>query len=105
MINAAEANKLTYQTMQTNIAEEMAKIEVKIKGAIKGGKFSIVEDGTLSQEVKNELKRLGYKAENDCQRNESYYTISWDPTVIYRDGKFVECKNFSYGDRNNEFKL
>lgn len=91
MISATEASSLTYQNIQTNIAGEMAKIEVKIKDAIKGGKFSITEDGTLSSDIINELRRLGYKAENNSQYNESYYVISWQkPTIVYRNGNVAQ---------------
>lgn len=90
MINAAEASKLTYQAIQTNIAEEMMIIEDKIKKAINNGAFSITNEGTLSSDVINELRRLGYKAENQSQYNESYYMISWrEPTIVYRDGNVV----------------
>jgi hypothetical protein len=57
--------------------EELNIISEKINEAISKGKFSISEDGSLSQNCRQKLEELGYKIETGSQYNEPWYSISW----------------------------
>ena len=68
---------MTEQSIDNLTSQKMAEINSKIRTAIENGEFSISEDGTLSFAIIEKLRKMGYKAENGSQYNESYWSISW----------------------------
>lgn len=77
LLSAAEAKVMTEQSIDNLTSQKMAGINSKIRTAIENGEFSISEDGTLSFAIIEKLRKMGYKAENGSQYNESYWSISW----------------------------
>lgn len=77
LLSAAEAKAMTEQSIDNLTSQKMAEINSKIRTAIENGEFSISEDGTLSFAIIERLRKMGYKAENGSQYNESYWSISW----------------------------
>lgn len=77
LLSAAEAKVMTEQSIDNLTSQKMAEINSKIRTAIENGEFSISEDGTLSFAIIEKLRKMGYKAENGSQYNESYWSISW----------------------------
>ncbi len=77
LLSAAEAKAMTEQSIDNLTSQKMAEINSKIRTAIENGEFSISEDGTLSFAIIEKLRKMGYKAENGSQYNESYWSISW----------------------------
>ena len=77
LLSAAEAKAMTEQSIDNLTSQKMVEINSKIRAAIKNGEFSISEDGTLSFAIIEKLRKMGYKAENDPQYNESFWNISW----------------------------
>lgn len=76
--SATQANQMTKENIENCCTQELIEITKKIKKAISNGKFSICEDGNLKRETIASLKRLGYKVETGCPRNEPYWSISWE---------------------------
>ena len=79
MISAKEAREETNKKIDYVMADELIKVEEKIKNSINdgSGSYSTCYDGSLHQKTITHLKSLGYKVEYGSQYNESYYMISW----------------------------
>lgn len=79
MISAREAREETNKKIDYVMADELIKIEEKIKNSINdgSGSYSTCYDGSLHHETITHLRSLGYKVEYGSQYNESYYMISW----------------------------
>lgn len=75
--SASQANQMTKENIANKILQDLAEILDKIKKAIADGEFSISGEGNLKHETVESLKKLGYKVETECYRNESYWSISW----------------------------
>lgn len=56
---------------------QMQLVEQEIRKAIDLGKRTIGNDGRLETAVIDQLIALGYKAKNDSNRNEEYWSIGW----------------------------
>lgn len=76
LLSAAKAKVMTEQSIDNLTSQKMAEINSKIRAVIEKGEFSISGDGTLSFAIIEKLRKIGYKAENDSQYNESYWSIS-----------------------------
>ena len=77
MITAKEARERTTYKMHNLASIEMKHIEEMIENAIEDCKYSISQDGTLSQFCRNQLESMGYKVETGIQYNEPWYCIRW----------------------------
>lgn len=79
MISAKEAREETNKKIDYVMADELIKVEEKIKNSINdgSGSYSTCYDGSLHQKTIDFLKSFGYKVEYGSQYNESYYMISW----------------------------
>jgi len=77
MISAKEARGQTELKIASEDEAKLLKIENLINDAINRGVCSINSNGHLSQTIKDELEKLGYKVYQGSQYNESYYTVSW----------------------------
>lgn len=75
--SASQANQMTKENIENCYTQELIEITKKIKKAISDGKFSISEEGNLKHETVERLKKLGYKVDTGCTRNEPYWSISW----------------------------
>lgn len=77
MRTAFDAKEKTTEVLENCATQELKEIESKIESAVRSGKYSISDGGSLSAQTYNRLKKLGYKVETGSQYNESYYIISW----------------------------
>lgn len=77
LLSAAEAKAMTEQSIDNLTSQKMAEINSEIRAAIDKGEFSISGDDALSFAIIEKLRKMGYKAENGSQYNESYWSISW----------------------------
>ena len=77
MITANEAREKATYKMHHLASIEMKQIEEMIENAIEDCKYSISQDGTLSQFCRNQLESMGYKVETGTQYNEPWYCIRW----------------------------
>lgn len=75
--SASQANQMTKENIENCCTQELIEITKKIKKAIANGYFSISGEGNLKHETVERLKKLGYKVDTGCTRNESYWSISW----------------------------
>lgn len=75
--SASQANQMTKENIENCCTQELIEITKKIKKAIANGDFSISGEGNLKHETVERLKKLGYKVDTGCTRNESYWSISW----------------------------
>lgn len=71
---ASEANKMTNNTINHCMTQELERLSKLIKNAIMDGNFSISEEGSLKPEIRKKLEELGYKVDVGGQY---YYIISW----------------------------
>ena len=78
MLSASEAKKKTLNNIKECTTKELSMLEKQINQAISNGKFAISNDGCLQSETKERLTELGYKVITGSQRNEYYYSISWN---------------------------
>ena len=76
--SASEMNKVTNVAIDKNNAEELSKIANLIRKTAEDGKFGIREVGSLSPYILNELRKMGYDADNIfSSTNEQLYIINW----------------------------
>jgi hypothetical protein len=78
MISAKEARSETNKNLENFLTIELEDVEKKIREAIKQGRYSISENGCLSNQSIKALEDVGFTVKTGNQYNESYYSISWE---------------------------
>ena len=74
MINANEAREKTFAKLDEESGKILSEISSAIDSAVNEGKFQIVYDGNISDEVKQELKDLKYVVSS---KNHGETIICW----------------------------
>ena len=77
MISAREAREKTEAVRNNGVEWELKRIEHEIEEAIRNGDNNIALDGSISYQMANFLRQLGYEVHTNSQYNESYFTIEW----------------------------
>lgn len=83
LLSAAEAKKMSYQNIENLKLIELDIFNSKIRTAIEKGEFSIRGEGYLNSDIKEKLKKAGYKVYDDHDDDDDRWcsnpcwSISW----------------------------
>lgn len=79
MLTAIKAKSRSQKYIKKRLAQELRRIENRIKDATSYGCSSITEQGIIDPEIKIKLEKLGYVIDVTEREYESYcsYCVKW----------------------------